>query len=528
MKNARTAILIGLRLISAAVGFLCAVSFWRSLSRIYHAQLGWLIGHRVNFGLGPSFLILMVCLAVFSLSIGLARKRPRRLDSKRAEASQKRAGPGALFAQPEAQFHTKSPYPFRRVDYLYLLVACCAAFAACANVVWRLVRWGGLAPIVTPLPPGSNWTNLVLIPLIAYIFALLALGELVARLRDGTLFSTIYWVRFFGIYSVWRPVGFIAMSLLGGQLILLMAFFTSPLVLIFSLTTLGAFTFIAAHMLDLAAEYDRASVEKIQAERFKSELITNVSHDIKTPLTSIINYVDLLTMESLQGRAAGYVDVLVRKSSRLKTLIEDLMEASKAGTGNLRVEAQELNLAEIVGQVAGEFEDGFNDRGLALVIRQPQAGSEEYAYIIATADGETLPVSPEEAVSSSQMKVFADSRHLYRTLENLFSNVTKYAKEGTRVFAEITPMPHEGTVRFTLQNTSAAPIELVGSVLTEQFIRGDKARNTEGSGLGLYIAKSLVELMGGNLDILVVGDLFWVEVVLCGVDVNYPHDMPAH
>jgi len=253
-------------------------------------------------------------------------------------------------------------------------------------------------------------------------------------------------------------------------------------------------------MLNIAAEYDKASVEKIQAERFKSELITNVSHDIKTPLTSIINYVDLLTTVGLQGRAAEYVNVLVRKSSRLKILIEDLMEASKAGTGNLRVEAQELSLAEIIGQVAGEFEDSFYERGLTLVIRQPEAA-------IACANND----------ASTQIMVFADSRHLYRTLENLFSNVTKYAQKSTRVFAEITPMPHDGIVRFTLQNTSAIPIEMSDGALTEQFIRGDKARHTEGSGLGLYIAKSLVELMSGSLDIRVVGDLFWVEVVLCGV-----------
>jgi len=470
MRNINIAILISLRFISAAVGFLSAVSLVRAGNRTFNAQLGWLIGERVNFGQGPSLLMLTVCLTVFALSIWLANGRPS--------------------------------YPFRRVDYLYLMVVCCAGFAACASVAWGLVRWGGRTQIVTLLMPGTTWTNLVFLPLIAYIFALLALGELVARLRDGSLFSTIYWVRFFSVYSIWRPIGFSAISLLGGQLILLMAFFTTPLVLIFSLATLGAFTYCAAHMLNLAKEYDKASISKIRAERFKSELITNVSHDIKTPLTSIINYVDLLTTENLQGQASEYVNVLVRKSSRLKTLIEDLMEASKASTGNLRVEAQELNLAEIVGQVAGEFEDGFDERGLMLVMRQPQAAQAVYS----------------ESTSSVQVKVLADSRHLYRTLENLFSNVTKYAQEGTRVFAEITPMPLDGTVHFTLQNTSAVPLEQSDGALTEQFIRGDKARNTEGSGLGLYIAKSLVELMGGSLDIRIIGDLFWVEMVLCGVD----------
>jgi len=464
VKNINIAILITVRAIAAVAGFIGAVSFARASSHTFNVHMGWLIGRFFNFGLWPSILLLAVCLTGFIISIWLATGRPS--------------------------------YPIRKVDYLYLLVICCAGFAACANVAWRLVGWGGIRMVVTPLTPGTTWTNLVLLPLFAYLLALLALGELAARLRDKSLFTTIYWWRFFNIYSVWRPIGFSALLLLAGQLVLLVAYFSTPLVLIFSLATLGAFTFLAAHMLNLAAEYDRASADKIQAERFKSELITNVSHDIKTPITSIINYVDLLTTIGLQGQAADYVNVLVRKSSRLKTLIEDLMEASKAGTGNLRVEAQELNLAEIVGQVAGEFEDGFDERGLTLVIRQPEA---------VMSNDSTPP----------QTMVFADSRHLYRTLENLFSNVTKYAQEGTRVFAEITPAPHDGVVRFTLQNTSAAPIEISSGALTEQFIRGDKARHTEGSGLGLYIAKSLVELMSGNLDIRVVGDLFWVEVVLC-------------
>ena len=500
MKNVNIAILFPLRLISVTVGFISAVSLVRAGNRTYNAQLGWLIGQRINFGQGSSLMLLSVCLTIFALSIWFASERPSRFGLRRANTNRKNTGFDELLAPPKAQFQTKSPYPFRQVDYLYLLVSCCAGFAACANVAWQLVRWGGHTLLVTPLTPGTTWTNLVILPLIAYIFAMLALGELVARLRDGNLFLTIYWVRFFSVYSVWQPIGFSALVLLAGQLILLMAYFTTPIVLVFSLATLGAFTYCAAHMLNLAEEYDKAGADKIRAERFKSELITNVSHDIKTPLTSIINYVDLLTTENLQGQAAEYVNVLIRKSSRLKTLIEDLMEASKAGTGNLRVEAQELNFAEIVGQVAGEFEDGFNENGLTLVIRQPQAA---LAYT-----GNDMNI---------QIMVLADSRHLYRTLENLFSNVTKYAQEGTRVFAEITPMPHDGTVHFTLQNTSAVPIEISDGALTEQFIRGDKARHTEGSGLGLYIAKSLVELMGGSLDIRVVGDLFWVEVVLCAI-----------
>jgi len=513
MKSTGISILLAIRFISAAVGFTSAVSLVRAGNRTFNAQIGWLIGQWFNFGQAPSFLLLSVCLAAFALSIWLARTNSMRSSSTQGGNRERFNAfpPSGHHAAAGADFElirsNRPAYPVRRVDYLYLLAFCCAGFAACANVAWQLVRWGSNWA-VTPLMPGSTWTNLVILPMIAYILALLALGELVARLRDGTLFSTIYWVRFFSVYSVWRPVGFSAMLLLAGQLILLVAYFSAPLVLVFSLATLGAFTYCAAHMFNLEAEYDKASADKIQAERFKSELITNVSHDIKTPLTSIINYVDLLTAVGLQGQAKEYINVLVRKSSRLKTLIEDLMEASKAGTGNLRVEAQELNLAEIVGQVAGEFEDGFDERGLTLVIRQTET---------ANVCREATARACAENAQPAQTMVIADSRHLYRTLENLFSNVTKYAQEGTRVFAEITPMPNDGTVHFTLQNTSAAPIEMSEGALTEQFIRGDRARHTEGSGLGLYIAKSLVELMGGGLDIQVVGDLFWVEVVLCGV-----------
>ena len=497
MKNTNVAFLIIIRLISAAVGFISAVSFVRAINRTFNAQISWLIGQWFNFGQRLSILLLSACLTAFVISIWLAKKRPM--------------------------------YPLRKVDYLYLLVFCVAGFVACARVAWQLVRWGAFR-VVTPLMPGTTWTNLVILPMFAYILALLALGELTARLRDKSLFSTIYWVKFFGVYSVWRPVGFTAIVLLTGQFVLMIAYFRIPLVLVFTLVSIGALTYLAAHMLNLAAEYDKASVEKIQAERFKSELITNVSHDIKTPLTSIINYVDLLTTLGLQGQAEEYVNVLVRKSSRLKTLIEDLMEASKAGTGNLRVESQAINLVEIVGQVAGEFEDSFEGRGLTLVMRQPEAVG--VGAVLATGTAGTVLAEGNASISganaashhhaeednvSTRVMVYADSRHLYRTLENLFSNASKYAQECTRVFAEITPMPHDGTVFFTLQNTSAAPIEMSDGALTEQFIRGDKARNTEGSGLGLYIAKSLVELMGGSLDIRVVGDLFWVEVELCGV-----------
>ncbi|MCL2422190.1 MAG: HAMP domain-containing histidine kinase, partial [Defluviitaleaceae bacterium] len=294
---------------------------------------------------------------------------------------------------------------------------------------------------------------------------------------------TLYWLAFFKTYPAWQPIGFFAALLLASQLfILIYRFFT--LAGWFSFFTVGVITYFAAFLLNLSKEYDKANAEKIQAERFKSELITNVSHDIKTPLTSIINYVDLLKREHIQGKAVGYIHVLDKKSARLKTLIDDLMEASKAGTGNVRVELQEINLSEIIGQVAGEFEDNFADKNLELIIRQPEA----------------------------PILFNTDNRHLYRVLENLFSNASKYALGGTRVFVEVSV--NDNKPHIIMQNTSASPINLSDGEATAQFIRGDKSRQTEGSGLGLYIAKSLVEVMGGELSISISGDLFRVDIFL--------------
>ena len=159
------------------------------------------------------------------------------------------------------------------------------------------------------------------------------------------------------------------------------------------------------------------------------------------------------------------------------------MDASKAGTGNVQVELQEINLIELIGQIAGEFDEQFTGRDITLVLR--------------------LPDEP--------VLIYADSRHMWRAMENIFANAVKYALAGTRVFAEL--ICRKNTVMFSLKNTSGIPIDVSSESLTEQFIRGDRARESEGSGLGLYIAKSLVELMGGTFAIRVSGDLFEVEIV---------------
>lgn len=225
----------------------------------------------------------------------------------------------------------------------------------------------------------------------------------------------------------------------------------------------------------------KAVDERMKSERFKTELITNVSHDIKTPLTSIINYVDLLEKQELQNETAEeYLEVLERQSGRLKKLIEDLMEASKASTGNLAVNLERLEAGVSMVQTVGEFEEKTKASGLELLIGKP----EEPAYIM------------------------ADSRHFWRVIDNLMNNICKYAQPGTRVYIDLEKK--EGSVHITFRNTSRYPLNISSEELMERFVRGDSSRNTEGSGLGLSIAKSLMELMGGTFELYVDGDLFKV------------------
>lgn len=225
----------------------------------------------------------------------------------------------------------------------------------------------------------------------------------------------------------------------------------------------------------------RAVEEKLKSERFKTELITNVSHDIKTPLTSIINYVDLIKKEELQNEtAAEYVDVLDRQSKRLKKLIEDLVEASKASTGNISVEMQKTSVGVVLTQAAGEYEDRMNVRNLELILNQPE----------------------EDVV------IMADGRLLWRVFDNLLSNICKYAMSGTRVYLNLDRV--DGKAVITFRNISAYALNLSSEELMERFTRGDRSRHTEGSGLGLSIAKSLTDLQNGEMDLYTDGDLFKV------------------
>ena len=222
--------------------------------------------------------------------------------------------------------------------------------------------------------------------------------------------------------------------------------------------------------------------ESLKNEKLKADLITNVSHDIKTPLTSIVNYVDLLKRENLGNEnARNYIRILDEKSQRLKQLTEDLVETSKITSGNVKLDMQKIDMVELLYQTGGEFNERFEARNLTIVTKIP----------------------------NKSMYIYADGRQLYRSLENLYTNAAKYALENTRVYVELSN--NDNKVVFTIKNVSKNELDIVsdGKVdLTERFVRGEKSRTTEGSGLGLSIAKNLTTIMGGKFEINVDGDLF--------------------
>lgn len=223
----------------------------------------------------------------------------------------------------------------------------------------------------------------------------------------------------------------------------------------------------------------KAVSTSMKDEQMKTDLITNVSHDIKTPLTSIINYVDLLKRLKIQEEPAkGYIEILDGKAQRLKQLTDDLVEASKISSGNIVLDMEKLNLTELLNQGIGEFSERMEECRLTVVFESGDAP----AYI------------------------YADSSRMWRVVENLFNNVCKYALEGTRIYIDV--VRREERVEVSVKNISRQQMNIRSEELTERFIRGDSSRTTEGSGLGLYIAKSLVQVQGGGFEILLDGDLF--------------------
>ena len=288
---------------------------------------------------------------------------------------------------------------------------------------------------------------------------------------------------------------------------------------------------LKSHADDINSIKDGISLavdERMKSERMKTELITNVSHDIKTPLTSIINYVDLIKKEDIQdAKMTEYVDVLDRQSVRLKKLLEDLLEASKASTGNLDVNLEKMDVAILLNQLVGEYTEKLAGRSLSLVM---------------------------DTHGFEQVYIMADGRHIWRVFDNLLNNICKYAMEGTRVYIDILSQNSQGMnvsntaglnaddmgdrkegtyynqaetpeivtntdaqdeanaaathVSIVFKNISATQLNISSDELIERFVRGDSSRNTEGSGLGLSIAQSLMKIMGGDMELEVDGDLF--------------------
>ena len=248
---------------------------------------------------------------------------------------------------------------------------------------------------------------------------------------------------------------------------------------------LGLFEPVKEDLVLIRNGFDKAVQEEVKSHKMKNELITNVSHDLKTPLTAIITYVNLLKDKNLtEEQIQSYVDTLDKKSLRLKQLIEDLFEVSKANSGNLQLNPQNCDLVNLIKQCFYEVEDKLEEKGLVTRLSLPEE------KVILKLDGEKT----------------------YRIYENLFQNITKYAMSGTRVY--VTVSEEEWQVTVTMKNITEAELYVPAEELTERFVRGDASRGSvEGSGLGLAIARSFTEIQGGKFEIEVDGDLFKVSTI---------------
>ena len=346
----------------------------------------------------------------------------------------------------------------------------CSLIARVLRLVWRIIRAVGRGLRRTAVGLPLIWKTALVT--LAVFFAEMLYGYV-----DG-VFAVMKLVEFLAIL-------YIALNLRilqkGGEKLaegdLSQSIDTRPLI--------GDFKRYGQRMNELRTGMERAVREQTRAERMKTELITNVSHDIKTPLTSIVNYVDLLQKVDVQPETAReYIAVLDRQSRRLKKLTEDLVEASKASSGALPVDVQPTDVAVLFDQIVGEYQERLAGCRLTLVARPPEK-----------------PVS-----------VQADGRLLSRVMDNLVSNICKYALEDTRVY--VTASCDEETVTISFKNVSRDELNISPDELMERFVRGDASRHTEGSGLGLSIAGSLVQLMGGTFDLSIDGDLFRADITL--------------
>lgn len=272
---------------------------------------------------------------------------------------------------------------------------------------------------------------------------------------------------------------------------------------------------LAADINKISDACEIAVKNELKNQRLKTDLISNVSHDLKTPLTSMVSYVDLLKKEGLDSpNAAEYLRILDEKTDRLKILTENLFEAAKASSGAMPVELEEIDLAALVSQSLGETDGKLRARGLVPIVKNRCIGNaaDNLAAEVRTAAAGGAAAAVSAFESGAGPKVLADGKLLWRVIENLLGNVSKYALENSRVYIDIS---REGEmVKLEVKNISKEPLNISSEELTERFTRGDASRNTEGSGLGLAIARDLVKLMNGRFELTIDGDLFKASVLL--------------
>lgn len=346
----------------------------------------------------------------------------------------------------------------------------------CLLALGRGLRWAGrgLARLFSLLPVIWQW--LVTATVMALAFFLAILGLLQSYQAERRLWALLVIAVCFGVVCYG---GYAFGTLLSGVIRMNKGELDHKIP---EKYLFGAFRDFAVALNGVSESAVAAAQKHLKSERMKTELITNVSHDIKTPLTSIINYVDLLQKSHTEEERRLYLDVLSRQSLRLKRLIEDLMEMSRASTGNITVNTATLNAVEAVNQALGEFSGKLTAARLTPVF-----------------------APPEEPVN-----ILADGRLVWRVLSNLLSNAVKYALPETRVYIDVIAVGER--VQISIKNISKEPLNIDSEELMERFVRGDASRNSEGSGLGLNIAKSLMELQKGELSLLVDGDLFKVTL----------------
>lgn len=347
------------------------------------------------------------------------------------------------------------------------------------TVIYRALRllWRGVKLLFRLL------SKIPLVWKTALIVAGVSFAELILLMLSWNDYGDLMWLWFFSSVVLGTAVLYVSLVLkklqMGGEALADgdLSYHTDTSKLY------GDFKKHGENLNNIGAGMTIAVEERLKSERLKTELITNVSHDIKTPLTSIINYTDLITKEpSGNEKITEYSQVLLRQSERLKRLIEDLVEASKASTGNIDVLLAPCEANILLTQAVGEYEEKLQSKNLELISTQPE----------------------------SPIMIMADGRRLWRVFDNLINNICKYAQGSTRVYLSLEKQGDEALITF--KNTSHAPLNLSADELMERFVRGDSSRHTEGSGLGLSIAKSLTELQNGSLKISIDGDLFKVTL----------------